>query len=630
MRALLSRVSENVLDESSRLPCHGPSRLRRMNARPIAATARRHLPAVAAFALVFAAPLVTLWPALEYGFHGVDDPGYVVSNPVVHHGLTLWGALWALTTFEHSNWHPLTWWSYLLDVELFGVDPHGIRLMSMLWHSATCVALLAALRRLTGSLWLSTFAVALFAIHPTRLESVVWISERKDVLSGFFFALALLLYAKRPTPRIAPVAIAMLLGVASKPSVVVLPVILLLLDFWPLRRFEDTDRRGQLHQLRSLVVEKLPLFAIALMAGVLTILAQKAGGAVASLEAHPPTFRLINSVTSLRGYLGDLFWPSDLRFFYSFPRFTLLSTLSATMLVLVLSWGSLRLARSWPHLVVGWWWFLVAMLPTIGLIQVGAQARADRYTYLPSIGMAIAVSWTFGRIGRRAWAQRAALLLATVVVLALGATTRHHLAWWKDDQTLWQRVVELEPDRYWGWMRLGVEANSRGAYAEAVPMLERATTLRPAHPYSQAMLAISLSNLGEHDRAIALVRAAVNGDPNSAMLRRAAADVLTNAGKTEGAAGQLLVGIAAEPEDPLPYSQLASLLSAGLEPASLIKLIEAIPANVRSAELRALAELAQTGTYPSVDEVPSARAQAGVALIGRALEDVREPGPGQR
>jgi tetratricopeptide (TPR) repeat protein len=576
---------------------------------------------IAVFGVVFALPLILLWPSVDYGFHGVDDPGYVQNNPIVHQGVTLWGLVWALTTFDHSNWHPVTWWSYLIDVELFGVDPGAIRLVSLLWHAVAGITLLAALRRLTGDFWPSVLAAALFVVHPARLESVVWISERKDVLSGLFLALALLLYARRPVPRIAHVAVAMALGVAAKPSVVVLPVLLLLLDVWPLRRFED---ESWWRSLWLLVKEKVPLFGIGLVAGILTILAQSRSGAVVTLERLPATVRISGALNALWDYLWSAVWPAGLRFFYGFRRPDLVETLALGVALAGLTVGAFWAhRRGWHHVSVGWLWFVVALLPTLGLIQVGNQARADRYTYLASIGLAIAFAWSLGRLATTAYSRIACVLIGVTAVTALAAVSRHQLAFWRNDQALWQRVVTLEPDQFFGWYRLGEEAVGRGDYMAAVPALERALTLKPGWPIADGLLGLSLSYLGDHEQAVSRAGAAVARDPESALLRRIAADVFARSGMQQAAAAQLLVGIFLAPDEPLLYSALAALLWSDLTPAMLAGTIEAMPDGYLSVEIQALNAIIQEGALPPGFSPSSLKSAAGLGVVAQALTEAQ-------
>lgn len=579
-----------------------------------------------AFIFAFSAPLAVMWPSLRFGFHAVDDPGYVTANPIVQQGLTWWGAWWALTTFEKSNWHPLTWLSYMLDIHLFGVNAGALRLVSLLLHGLAAATLLAALWQMTEKLWLSTLAAALFAIHPARLESVVWISERKDVLAGFFFALTLLLYSRKPRPNVVAVAAAMALGIAAKPSAVVLPVVLILLDFWPLRRGRADGEEAWWRWLWKRAWEKAPLFALSLVGGTLTVLAQGRGDSIASLRSHPISHRLLVALNSTRDYVTSTFWPVDLRFFYSFPEYTVGGTSVAVLLVAGISLASIKFARRWPHLSLGWWWFVVSILPTIGLIQVGAQARADRYTYLPSIGVFIAVTWSLGHFATTMRRRVIAVGLAVVALIALAATTRRQLDSWRSDKELWGRVVSLEPDRYWGWLHLGLDAIARGAYLEAIPSLQRATDLKVEAGYPPAMLAVAWSRLGDHPKALHFARIAIDRDPDTAPMRRAASEVLRNAGRLEAAASQTLIGIAVDPKDPQLYSQLAGLVAAGLEQSRLQELLAGIPPDAYSAELRAVAQLLGSDTVPVQTDFSSEMTQAGVMVVADALRQARSSG----
>jgi tetratricopeptide (TPR) repeat protein len=352
------------------------------------------------------------------GFVNYDDNDYVVRTPPVKTGLGAANLVWALTTTHAANWHPLTWLSLQLDAMLYGGESAwGYHLTNLLLHTAGTIVLFLALRRMTGAVWRSAAVAALFAVHPAHVESVAWVAERKDVLSGLFWMLTLLAYAwyaERPGwRRYLVVAIAFALGLMSKPMLVTLPCVLLLLDYWPLQRVGASVRSS----LPRLVLEKLPLFALAVAACVVTVFAQRRGGAVSTLEQLPLRDRLMNCLAAYAGYLGELVWPAGLAPFYPHPRESLLLVQTVRAgLVLSAVTAFVVWARRRRYLTVGWLWFLGMLVPVIGLVQVGSQAMADRYTYIPYVGLFIALTWGVADLTAR-WPERVRAVVAVAALL---------------------------------------------------------------------------------------------------------------------------------------------------------------------------------------------------------------------
>lgn len=379
-------------------------------------------------------------PSLANGFVLIDDPFYVTANREVLKGITREGLAWALTANVVNNWHPLTVLSHMLDVEVFGLAAAGHHLTSLLLHLASVLLLFEVLRRTTGALYRSALVAALFAVHPTRAESVAWVAERKDVLSGLFWMLALLAYvhyARRPSRgRYLLVALAMALGLAAKPMLVTLPCVLLLLDLWPLERRE----------LGRLILEKIPLFVLSAASSLTTLHYQKTS--LAPLEALPWDLRFANAAVSYVAYLGKAFLPRDLAVFYPFPQtIPLGQTLGAVALLAALTILAVRRVRESPWLLVGWLWFLGTLVPVIGLVQVGRQAMADRYTYLPCIGLFLAVVWGMAELVERRAALRPALAVCAVLaVLVLTALTQGQVRHWQDSVTLFRHALAVTGD----------------------------------------------------------------------------------------------------------------------------------------------------------------------------------------
>ncbi|MGB7156522.1 MAG: tetratricopeptide repeat protein [Tepidisphaeraceae bacterium] len=410
-----------------------------------AAHAPRRVDSNLIMALLVLATFLTFARSLGNGFINFDDPGYVTEARMVQRGITAEGVKWAFTTGTLSNWHPLTWLSHMLDVQLFGLSPGGHHLTSVLFHSANVALLFLLLKRTTGCTLRSAFAAALFGLHPLRVESVAWVSERKDVLSTFFGLLALLSYANYAAARSARAYVMTLvwfaLGLMAKPMLVTLPCVMLLMDYWPLRRL-----RGW-RDVPGLVREKAPLVALAVAASVVTFIAQRVGGSMGALEKYPVERRVVNAVVAYARYLGKSFWPTDLSIFYPYPAdFPVLQVAAALLLLVAVTVSVIVLARQLPYLFVGWFWFVGTLVPVIGLVQVGRQAMADRYTYLPHIGLFIAVTWALGDLAAR-WRVpgRALRVCAAIVLVALAAATVTYIGHWRDASSLFGYVLQTDP-----------------------------------------------------------------------------------------------------------------------------------------------------------------------------------------
>jgi tetratricopeptide (TPR) repeat protein len=483
----------------------------------------------------------------RHEFVSLDDPSYVLDNPMVRRGLTLEGLAWAFASFHSFNWHPLTWLSHMLDVTLFGVAPAGHHLVSASLHGLNAALCFVALRALTGALWSSALIAALFAVHPLRVESVAWVAERKDLLAGLFWMLSLWAYAgyaHRPSwGRYAAVFAATGLGLLSKPVVVTLPVILLLLDFWPL---------GRIRPLTRSIMEKLPLLALCAGASLATLLAQEGEGAVRSLSIIPLWARVSNALLAYVAYLGDALWPSHLAVFYPHPALlgragsTLLPAAGAGGLLAVLTVFSLRRVRRNPYLTVGWLWYLVTLLPMIGLVQVGGQARADRYTYLPLIGIGIALVFLArDLVGNR----RPALMLATslLVLSMLGAATWRQLQTWRDSETLFAHATQVTQDNYYAHTNLGRVLRSRGDLAAARASLEQALVAKPGYIRARIELGGVLERQGDLEQAAQELERVLRARPRNARAHNVLGRVLWQRDRFEEATGHFESAVALDP-----------------------------------------------------------------------------------
>ncbi|HEC17229.1 MAG TPA: tetratricopeptide repeat protein [Sedimenticola sp.] len=479
---------------------------------------RKYHGALAALFLALAV-ITVYWQTGRFEFIDWDDELYVTANRHVQAGLTLEGLRWAFTTFHATNWHPLTWLSHMLDVQLFGLDAGRHHLTNVLLHLGNTLLLFFVLRRMTGAMWRSAFVAALFGLHPLHVESVAWVAERKDVLSTFFGMLTLYAYARyaeRPgLGRYLPVVLFFTLGLMSKPMLVTLPFLLLMLDYWPLGRLCGGSPQGL--PVARLLVEKIPLFALTAASCVITFIAQKSGGAVTALSGapvheggHAVTYyvgvgeRISNALVSYACYLGKMIYPRDLAFFYPFreavPGW---QAAGAGLLIGVVSLTALYAIRRAPCFFVGWFWFLGTLVPVIGLVQVGWQSMADRYTYVPLIGLFIVIAWGAPELLRRrpGWKKGMAAaglaLVAAAMVLSL-----QQVRYWKDSITLYRHAVEATPDSGFAHFKLGTALAEQGALEQSLGHFREALRIQPYDIRARYNLGLALFQLKRFDKAI--------------------------------------------------------------------------------------------------------------------------------
>ena len=436
-------------------------------------------------------------PVADGQFISLDDLDYVVNNPHVQQGLS-WSAIkWAFSTFHSSNWHPLTWLSHMLDCQFYGLNPAGHHLTSLVLHVANTWLLFLLLLNLTSRLWPAAFAALLFALHPMHVESVAWISERKDVLSAFFFLLTLLAYARYvelnriQSPIRWPVygltLLLFALGLMAKPMLVTLPCVLCLLDYWPLARFQLPIKSQPVGALRRLIVEKIPFFILTVLSCWVTWLAQSSGGALKPMADFPLENRLVHIPVSYIWYVFKLFWPADLSVFYNMTHTEhFVSTVAgACLLLLAITAFAVRRARQQPWLLVGWLWFVVMLVPVLGLVQVGNQAYADRYSYLPYVGLFIIIAWGVPAL-LAGWPRRNAILLAAALLVSTGCgfLTVDQVRLWQNGQALYERALALEPENEKAWALLGITYMTQGNVDTAIASMRHATTID--YMYSEA------------------------------------------------------------------------------------------------------------------------------------------------
>jgi hypothetical protein len=467
-------------------------------------------------------------PAVGNGFVGYDDPGYVTRQPHVAGGLTAQGLAWSLTAVLQSNWHPLTWVSHMLDVTLFGLSPPGHHATSVLLHLTNTLLLFHLLHRETRRVGPSLFVAAVFGVHPLHVESVAWVAERKDVLSTLFWLLALAAYGtytRRPgLGRYALVLVLFAAGLASKPMVVTLPLTLLLWDVWPLARIVRVG-------LRRALLEKVPFAALAGLSAGMTIHAQQAGGSLVAGDALPLALRLGNAAVSYVVYVRQLVWPIGLAAFYPHPVEGLAAwTVGAALLALVaVTVGAIRSRRRRPWLFVGWGWYLITLMPVIGIVQVGLQARADRYMYVPMIGLLIALAWTADEVVSRSRVATARMTtaLAGLAILALGVAAWRQVHVWRDGVTLWTHALAVTDDNFIAHDNLGVELDALGRPDEALAHYRETLRIKPGDrhgTYNYAMACFGkgerLLGQGDPDAALAMFREGLRHRPDNADARR--------------------------------------------------------------------------------------------------------------
>lgn len=472
--------------------------------------------------------LIVYYQVFSFDFLLYDTSVYVTENTRVHAGITIDNIKWAFTTSFFSNWHPLTWLSYMLDMELWGLNPAGFHATNLFFHICNSLLLFGLLQKMTGMTWKSSLVAGLFALHPQHIESVAWIAERKDVLSTFFFLLSIASYIKyvqrQTLLRYSVLLLTFFLGLMSKAMIVTLPAILLLLDYWPLRRYKfaqwqalDEERPLSINNasLLSIVLEKIPLFLLAAFGAWMTIIAQQ--NHLTTLEGLPFSTRIATSFTAYLAYIEKTLWPVNLAVLYPHPGMPPLSkTLVAALVLLVISFLAVQWRQSRPWFIVGWLWFLGTLVPVIGLIHVGFQFIADRYTYIPHIGFFIIVSWAVSEISGKLFSQRRAFAaIAGVLSLATGIQTWHQLHYWQSDRTLWTRALEITQNNYLAENNLGTALLGENSSDEAEKHFIRAIKINGQYPEAYYNLGIVLDQKGKFKEAINNYQIALSINPYS-------------------------------------------------------------------------------------------------------------------
>ena len=499
----------------------------------------------------------TLW----HDFINYDDPRYVYENTKITGGLSLSGIAWAFTHIHSMNWHPLTTISHMLDCQLYGLSAGWHHFTNVLLHTVAVILLFLALQQMTGAFSRSAFVAAVFAIHPLRVESVAWIAERKDVLSGVFFMLTLLAYvhyARAPSIwRYVIVAFAFALGLMSKPMLVTLPFVLLLLDYWPLARIrEEGSNVGR--QLFKLAVEKIPLIVLSAVSSVITFVAQK--GAVGETGQLPVLARINNAVVSYVAYIWQMLWPMRLAVFYPHPenRLPLWEIIASLLLLICLTVLAIAVRKQRPYLITGWLWYLGMLVPVIGFVQVGWQGRADRYTYLPQIGLYIAVTWAVADLTALWRHQRT--ILSAAAILSVGVLT--WCAWiqtsyWRDSETLFRHALAVTANNDVAENNLGIVFLGKGKVDQAISLLQAAVDLRPDNSPAHENLAKALLQKGQVADALVHYRKLLELQPDNMEVHNIVGTVLVQQGRVAEGVEEWQKVLAVEPDNGNAMSNLA-------------------------------------------------------------------------
>ena len=551
--------------------------------------------------LLFASVVWTFLPAVHNDFVGFDDPLYVTGNFHVQQGLNWENLKWALSSGEAANWHPITWLSHILDYELFGLQAWGHHLTSLILHAISTVLLFLVLNRMSGMRWRSFMVALFFGLHPLRVESVAWAAERKDVLGTFFWMLTLWAYVNYVESKLrylnevgeigfrvkarklhaqrfyALTLLFFTLGLMSKPMLVTLPFTLLLLDYWPLDRLTDDipkpEGAGRGNAFRTLLWEKLPFFLLAAVASVVTFVVQRSGGAL--VEGARLSHSIANALVAYCRYLGKLFWPVDLTVFYPPVAAWPIGTVVAAAVILAgITLLAVVLVRHKPWLFVGWFWFLGTLMPVIGLVPAGEQSMADRYSYVPSIGILVMLIWSVCDLAKRWLCANAGAVssakplrtrfifgagLAATAVLCAGLT-RRQISYWKDTETLFRHAIEVTKNNYLAHNNVGTALDKKGRPAEAIQEFHQALRDKPNYPEAYNNLGVALGEEGQLQEALNQYMEAVRLKPGYADPHNNAGTILEKLGKMDEAITQYKAALRLRPDYADAHNNLGAAL----------------------------------------------------------------------
>jgi protein O-mannosyl-transferase len=561
--------------------------------------------------------LVTLalyWPVNGFEFNNYDDAQYVTDNPHVLSGLTGDNILWAFTSGHASNWHPLTWLSHMLDCQFFGLNAGGHHLVNLLFHIANTLLLYGLLRRLTGAGWRAAFVAALFALHPMHVESVAWVAERKDVLSAFFGLLTLwawCLWVRAPSPgRYALALMLFAFALMAKPMLVSIPLLMLLLDFWPLQRFQPGK---PLRDGLPFLLEKLPFFALSIASCIVTYLVQKAGGAMVEGRLLPVGYRFLNAMVNCARYLGKLLWPENMAVLYPYtPHLPVWQFIASAALLIAITVIALRAAPRRPSFLFGWLWFLISLGPVIGLVQVGDQSIADRYTYLPAIGFFIMLVWEVPDLLAKWQPSRIVLpVAAAVALIACFLVSMHQLQYWRNSVTLFTRAIQVTSRNAIAHCNLGQAYAALGDSEKARNEFDEALQIDPTYVVAMVNMSAWFDEHQEYDKAVSSLEAALKIRPNYDQAHYNLGLAYSAQGKTARAVTEYRAAIQLNPRYANALANLGMLL------AQQGDLTNAIPLYQRALEVapgNAYAHNALGSAYESLNQPDAATAEYSNAV----------------
>ena len=565
---------------------------------------RRNLPLLTACTCVclFVVTWVVFAQTLRYDFVNYDDPSYVYQNTRITSGINLANVAWAFSHVHSGNWHPLTTITHMLDCQLHGLNAGWHHFSNIFLHCLAVVLLFVALKGMTGAFWRSAFVAAVFAVHPLHVESIAWIAERKDVLSAMFFMLTLLAYlyyTRAPSiGRYLTVALVIALGLMSKPMLVTLPFVLLLLDYWPLERFKAHRSKTERQSLQ-IILEKIPLIALSAASSVVTFLAQR--GAIGWAEQLPVSERITNAIVAYVIYIRQMFWPAGLAVFYPHPenRLAVWEISVALILLIGLTAVAFVFRKKAPYFVVGWFWYFGMLVPVIGLLQVGWQGHADRYTYLPQIGLYIAITWGVTDLTRSLRFQRIALGFAAVLIVgALSCCAWLQTSYWRNSETLFTHTLGVTSNNDVALNNLGIIFLDKGQLDDAISKLQAAIDLRPENAPAHDNLAKGLLKKGKVAEAMAHYRKFLELEPASVEARNTLGTALIQQGQVREAVDQWQEALAIQPESGNAASNLAWVFATCPE--------DSIRDGTRAAELGERALRISGGKIPMIHKVLAA------------------------
>ncbi len=487
------------------------------------------------------------------GYIPLDDPNYLFLNEQIRQGLSLENIKWAFKSLTMSNWHPVTWISYFMDYEIYGMSPAGFHLTNLFLHAANTLLVFLFLRKATGKLWQSALVASIFGLHPIHVESVAWLSERKDVLSVFFGMISLSAYvdySKNPSfGRYLLVSTSLILGLMSKPMLVTLPFLFLLLDYWPLQRFDKSNEKKT--TFLHIILEKTPLIALSLLSSIITLIAQKAAMTSNLTENISIAYRVLNTGLSYITYLKKIFWPLDLAIFYPHPGMTLPAWkgIASILFLFLITLFVLKNYRKWPFAATGWIWFLGTLVPVIGIVQVGMQSMADRYVYLPAVGLYMAVVWSVSFFIKKYIKMKSiSPLMISFLVILLSIATFKQLSHWKDGESVFRYALAVTEDNYLAHHALGKIEKNRGNFEKAAFHYNSALDLNPTFvALEHNKTGFKMAENGKFDQAVKEFSMALTINDHYANAHNNLAVVLARTGNFEKAAFHLKKAVQLDP-----------------------------------------------------------------------------------